>query len=285
MSESAPKLGESRIYLKGIQSFGGVSTNIPCEDETSTGSDGVSRTACVQKPYSQWTESEKMNSGVWAIYSKGKFYSPTDYWTDSGSVRRFDPWRGAVAAPVLKGVDSIIWAGDSYDLVYISFKDFIKVEQKFGTNPLETGNGYPLNTKWDLKTLGNHPYYPDTNSLYLGEVGFGERVELKIKLDKTKYLSPNFGTAVDTGPYQYFTNFTYNPQVSSDRYNINQAADFEISLGFGGNRTDWFHVIKDLSSSDPYKLKNCGTTLDFISQTYTLCVQLPTLSTTSYNFV
>lgn len=280
LSESAPKLGESRVYLKGIQSFGGVSTNIPCTDETSTGSDGVSRTACVQKPYSQWTEPEKMNSGVWAIYSKGKFYSPTDYWTDSGSIRRFDPWRGAVAAPVLKGVDSIIWAGDSYDLVYISFKDFIKVEQKFGTNPLETGNGYPLNTKWDLKTLGNHPYYPDTNSLYLGEVGFGERVELKIKLDKTKYLSPNFGTAVDTGPYQYFTNFTYNSQISSDRYNINQAADFEISLGFGGNRTDWFHVIKDLSSSDPYKLKNCGTTLDFISQTYTLCVQLPTLSTT-----
>ncbi|WP_218054192.1 LIC12048 family lipoprotein [Leptospira weilii] len=280
LSESAPRLGESRVYLKGIQSFGGVSTNIPCTDETSTGSDGVSRTACVQKPYSQWTESEKTNSGVWAIYSKGKFYSPTEYWTDSGSVRKFDPWRGAVAAPILKGVDSIIWAGDNYDLVYISFKDFIKVEQKFGTNPLETGNGYPLNTKWDLKTLGNHPYYPDTNSLYLGEVGFGEKVELKIKLDKTKYLSPNFGSAVDTGPYQYFTNFSYNPQVSSDRYNINQAADFEISLGFGGNRTDWFHVVKDLSSNDPYKLKNCGTTLDFISQVYTLCVQLPTLSTT-----
>ncbi|WP_232423453.1 LIC12048 family lipoprotein [Leptospira weilii] len=280
LSESAPRLGESRVYLKGIQSFGGVSTNIPCTDETSTGSDGVTRTACVQKPYSQWTESEKTNSGVWAIYSKGKFYSPTEYWTDSGSVRKFDPWRGAVAAPILKGVDSIIWAGDNYDLVYISFKDFIKVEQKFGTNPLETGNGYPLNTKWDLKSLGNHPYYPDTNSLYLGEVGFGEKVELKIKLDKTKYLSPNFGSAVDTGPYQYFTNFSYNPQVSSDRYNINQAADFEISLGFGGNRTDWFHVVKDLSSNDPYKLKNCGTTLDFIGQTYTLCVQLPTLSTT-----
>ncbi|EMO83219.1 hypothetical protein LEP1GSC070_2656 [Leptospira santarosai str. AIM] len=279
LSESAPTLAESRVYLKGIQSFGGISTNLPCTDETNTGSDGVSRTACVQKPYSQWTEAEKTNSGVWAIYSKGKFYSPTEYWTDSGNVRRFDPWRGAVAAPILKGVDSVVWAGDSYDLVYISFKDFIKVEQKFGTNPLETGNGYPVNTKWDLKTLGNHPYYPDTNSLFLGEVGFGEKVELKIKLDKTKYLSPNFGSAVDTGPYQYFTNFTYNPQVSSDRYNINQAADFEISLGFGGTRTDWFHIIKDLSSSDPYKLKNCGTTLDFISQTYTLCVQLPTLST------
>ncbi|WP_249262210.1 LIC12048 family lipoprotein [Leptospira alexanderi] len=280
LSESAPTLAESRVYFKGIQSFGGISTSLPCTDETSTGSDGVTRTACVQKPYSQWSESEKTNSGVWAIYSKGKFYSPTEYWTDSGNVRKFDPWRGAVAAPILKGVDSIIWAGDNYDLVYISFKDFIKVEQKFGTNPLETGNGYPLNTKWDLKSLGNHPYYPDSNSLYLGEVGFGEKVELKIKLDKTKYLSPNFGSAVDTGPYQYFTNFSYNPQVSSDRYNINQAADFEISLGFGGTRSDWFHVVKDLSSNDPYKLKNCGTTLDFISQTYTLCVQLPTLSTT-----
>ncbi|WP_235596842.1 LIC12048 family lipoprotein [Leptospira alstonii] len=279
LSESAPTLGESRIYLKGIQSFGGISTNLPCTNETSTGTDGVTRTACVQKPYSQWTEAEKNNSGVWAIYSRGKFYSPTEYWTDSGSVRKFDPWRGAVAAPILKGVDSIIWAGDNYDLVYISFKDFAKVEQKFGTNPLETGNGYPLNTKWELKSLGNHPYYPDAHSLYLGEVGFGEKIELKIKLDKTKYLAPNFGSATDTGPYQYFTNFSYNQQTSTDRYNINQAADFEISMGFGGNRTDWFHIIKDLSSSDPYKLKNCGTTLDFINQTYTLCVQLPTLST------
>ncbi|EMJ92552.1 LIC12048 family lipoprotein [Leptospira alstonii] len=279
LSESAPTLGESRIYLKGVQSFGGISTNLPCTNETSTGTDGVTRTACVQKPYSQWTEAEKNNSGVWAIYSRGKFYSPTEYWTDSGSVRKFDPWRGAVAAPILKGVDSIIWAGDNYDLVYISFKDFAKVEQKFGTNPLETGNGYPLNTKWELKSLGNHPYYPDAHSLYLGEVGFGEKIELKIKLDKTKYLAPNFGSATDTGPYQYFTNFSYNQQTSTDRYNINQAADFEISMGFGGNRTDWFHIIKDLSSSDPYKLKNCGTTLDFINQTYTLCVQLPTLST------
>ncbi|RHX93008.1 LIC12048 family lipoprotein [Leptospira stimsonii] len=280
LSESAPKLGESRIYLKGIQSFGGISTNIPCTDETSTGTDGVSRTACVQKPYSQWTDTEKQSSGVWAIYSRGKFYSPTEYWTDSGSVRKFDPWRGAVAAPILKGVDSIIWAGDNYDLVYISFKDFIKSDQKFGNNPLENGNAYPLNTKWDNKSLGSHPYYPDTNSLYLGEVGFGEKIELKFQLEKTKYLAPNFGSATDAGAYQYFSNFNYNLQTSSDRYNINQAADFEISMGFGGARTDWFHIIKDLSTSDPYKLKNCGTTLDFINQIYNLCVQLPTLSTT-----
>ncbi|PJZ28989.1 LIC12048 family lipoprotein [Leptospira kmetyi] len=280
LTEAAPTLAESRVYIKGIQSFGGISTNLPCTDETSTGTDGVSRTACVQKPYSQWSETEKNSSGVWTVFSRGKFYSPTEYWTDAGTVRKFDPWRGAVAAPIVKGADSIIWAGDNYDLVYISFKDFIKVQQTFGTNPLETGNGYPLNTKWDVKTLGNHPYYPDTNSLYLGEVGFGEKIELKIQLDKTKFLAPNFGSATDTGSYQYFTNFNYNLQTSSDRYNINQAADFEISMGFGGSRTDWFHIIKDLSTSDPYKLKNCGTTLDFINQVYNLCVQLPTLSTT-----
>ncbi|MBM9502561.1 hypothetical protein JWG44_20100 [Leptospira sp. 201903071] len=280
MTEAAPTLAESRVYLKGIQSFGGINTRIPCVDETSTGSDGIARTACVQKPYSQWTNEEKNTSGVWAVFSRGKFYSPTEYWTDAGSVRKFDPWRGTIAAPVVKGVDSIIWAGDNYDLVYVSFKDFLKAEQKFGTNPLETNYGYQFNTKWDIKTLGDHPYYPDTNSLFLGEVGFGEKIELKIQLDKTKFLAPNFGSPTDMGTYQYYTNFNYNLQTTSDRYNINQAADFEISMGFGGARTDWFHIIKDLSTSDPYKLKNCGTTLDFINQVYNLCVQLPTLSTT-----
>ncbi|MBM9577956.1 hypothetical protein JWG45_12440 [Leptospira sp. 201903070] len=280
MTEAAPTLAESRVYLKGIRSFGGISTQIPCVDETNTGTDGLSRTACVQKPYSQWTDVEKNTSGVWAVFSRGKFYSPTEYWTDAGSVRKFDPWRGSIAAPIVKGADSIIWAGDNYDLVYISFKDFIKAEKKFGTNPLETGSGYPFNTKWDLKSLGDHPYYPDTNSLFLGEVGFGEKIELKIQLNKTKFLAPNFGSPTDAGTYQYYTNFNYNLQTTSDRYNINQAADFEISMGFGGARTDWFHIIKDLSTSDPYKLKNCGTTLDFINQIYNLCVQLPTLSTT-----
>lgn len=277
LSEAAPTLAESRVYMKGIQSFGGISTRIPCVDETSTGTDGVTRTACVQKPYSQWTDEEKNTSGVWAVFSRGKFYSPTEYWTDAGSVRKFDPWRGTIAAPVVKGADSIIWAGDNYDLVYVSFKDFIKAEQKFGTNPLETGYGYPFNTKWDSAILGAHPYYPDTNSLFLGEVGFGEKIDLTIKLDSTKYLSPNFGSATDTGLFQYFTNFSYNQQTTTDRYTISQAADFELSMGFGGDRTDWYHIVRDLNNSDPYKLKTCGTTLDFINQTYNLCVQLPTL--------
>ncbi|WP_246838992.1 LIC12048 family lipoprotein [Leptospira yasudae] len=277
LSEAAPTLAESRIYIKGIQSFGGISTRIPCVDETSTGTDGVTRTACVQKPYNQWTNEEKNTSGVWAVFSRGKFYSPTEYWTDAGSVRKFDPWRGTIAAPVVKGADSIVWAGDNYDLVYVSFKDFIKAEQKFGTNPLETGYGYPFNTKWDSAILGAHPYYPDTNSLFLGEVGFGEKIDLTIKLDSTKYLSPNFGSATDTGLFQYFTNFSYNQQTTTDRYTISQAADFELSMGFGGDRTDWYHIVRDLNNSDPYKLKTCGTTLDFINQTYNLCVQLPTL--------
>ncbi|PJZ53186.1 LIC12048 family lipoprotein [Leptospira adleri] len=281
-TEIAPKLGESRLYLKGVQSVGAISTTIPCVDETNTGSDGVTRTACVQKPLSQWTENEKATAGVWTIYSRGKYYSPTEYWLSSNSITKFDPWRGATSAPVVKGVDSIIWAGDNYDLVYISMKDFIQAQQKFGTNPLETGLEYPFNTRWDKLSLGNHPYDPDTNSLYLGEVGFSEKIELKISLNKTQYLTPDFGTPDTTTSSitQFFTNFNYNPKTTTDRYTIEQASDFELSMGFGGSRSDWFHVVKDLSNSDPYKLKSCGKTLDYVNQVFTLCVQLPTLSTT-----
>ncbi|UID85503.1 hypothetical protein J9305_18935 (plasmid) [Leptospira interrogans] len=75
---------------------------------------------------------------------------------------------------------------------------------KFGTNPFETGNGYPLNTKCGSKTLGNHPYFRIQIHFILGEVGFGKGLELKIKLDKTKYLSPELWYCGDTGPYQYF---------------------------------------------------------------------------------
>ncbi|TGL79877.1 hypothetical protein EHQ83_10435 [Leptospira yasudae] len=280
-TEIAPKLGESRVFIKGVESVGGISTNIPCINESNTGSDGVTRTACVQKPLSQWTENEKATAGVWAIYSRGKFYSPTEYWLSSNSISKFDPWRGAVAAPVVKGVDSIIWAGDNYDLVYISMKDFIQAQQKFGTNPLETGLDYHFNTKWDKISMGEHPYDPDTNSLFLGEVGFSEKIELKISLNKTNYLTPDFGTPDTTsGVTQFFTNFSYNPKITTDRYTIEQASDFELSMGFGGSRSDWFHVVKDLSNSDPYKLKSCGKTLDYVNQVFTLCVQLPTLSTT-----
>lgn len=277
-SEIAPTLSESKLHLKGIKNLAGLKTNLPCDPNTKTGSDNVSRTACVQKPYKDWTEAEKASAGIWAIFSKGKYYAPTAYFLDgtgpNATPRKFDPF-GTTPALMVKGPESIIWAGDSYDIVYISFKDLAAKQQQFGTNPLETNDAYYLNTAWDLAELGKHPYYPDTRALFLGDAGFGEKVQLQIKLNETNYLTPNFGTPTDGGLSQYFTDFSYNYKKPTNLFDINQAIDFEISLGFGGTRTDWLHVIKDINAGDNFKMTDCGRTLDFTSQTYYLCIQLP----------
>lgn len=278
LSEVAPTLGESKLHLKGIKSIAGIPTNVPCVNQTLTGSDGQARTACVQTPRSQWTDEESKAAGIWAIYSNGKYYSLTEYWKDlDDSVRTFDP--GNIRkVPMVKGVDSIIWAGDYFDIVYISVKDLVKTEQEktFGTNPLETQREYTLNTSWDLNALGEYQYNPNTNSLFLGKVGFGEQVELNIKLNRTTYLTPDFGVPSVLNGYQYYTNFNYNIVDSTKSFSIDQVADLELSMGFGGDRSDWFHIVKDLDNNDDYKLKNCGRTLDFVSQVFTLCIELPT---------
>lgn len=278
MSDIAPALGEYKVHMKGIKSLGPVPTNIPCIDETHTGSDGVTRTACVQKPVSTWSEEEKNNAGVWAIYSNGKYYNLTEYFRDlDNSIRTFDP-TNSQKTPMVKGVDSIIWAGDYYDIVYISFKDLLKKEQEqtFGTNPLETQRYYKVNTSWDLNSLGNYPYDPEIKSLFLGKLGFGERFELNVKLENNQFLTPNFGAPVDGGLFKYYSNFSYNITNNLKKLSIDQVADMEISLGFGGERSDWFHIVKDLDNSNQYKPKNCGRTLDYVNQTYSLCIELPT---------
>ncbi|TGL64338.1 hypothetical protein EHQ64_02865 [Leptospira sarikeiensis] len=277
-SEVAPSLGEYKIHLKGIKNLGPVPTNIPCTYQTKTGSDGVSRTACVQKPTNEWSEEEKKNAGVWAIYSNGKYYNLTEYYKDlDDSVRTFDP-TNSQKVPMVKGVDSIIWAGDYYDIVYISFKDMLKKEEEktFGTNPLETQRDYMINSSWDLSKLGKYPYDPEVNSLFLGKLGFGERLELNIKLNNNQYITPDFGLPVNGGLFQYYSNFSYNITNDLKKLSIDQVADFEINLGFGGERSDWFHIVKDLDNSNAYKPKNCGRTLDYVNQTYTLCIELPT---------
>ncbi|PKA17048.1 hypothetical protein CH363_05065 [Leptospira haakeii] len=278
LSEVAPALGEFKLHLKGIKSLGPIPTNIPCDPQTRIGSDGVSRTACVQRPISTWTEEEKANSGVWAIYSNGKYYNLTEYFKDlDDSIRTFDP-TNSQKVPMVKGVDSTIWAGDYYDIVYISFKDLLKKEEEktFGTNPLETQREYKLNTSWDLNSFGNYPYDPEIKSLFLGKLGFGERFELNIKLDSNQYLTPNFGLPITSGTFQYFSDFNYNITNDLKKLSINEAADMEISLGFGGERSDWFHIVKDLDNSNSFKPKNCGRTLDYVNQTYSLCIELPT---------
>ncbi|TGK00132.1 hypothetical protein EHQ53_04765 [Leptospira langatensis] len=294
-SEFAPALSNSKIHIKGIKSFAGIPTTLPCTDQTYTSSDGVTRTACVQKPISSWTADEMQNAGVWAIYSNGKFNAPTEYWVDGTNIRIFDP--GNVRkAQMVKGVDSIIWAGDNYDIVYISVKDLAKneVNPPYGATAIGTSGSSPtggsidpndpnsyfkLNTRWDLSQFGQNPYEPDQNSFFVGKVGFDEKVVFTVRLDQTKYLSPDFGTATSGGSYQYFTNFKYTPTIATKRFNIDQVMDFEISLGFGGSRTDWVHVYKDTDLNDPYRVRKMWIdTSGYADQTFRICLRMPTLS-------
>ncbi|TGK61790.1 hypothetical protein EHQ27_17345 [Leptospira wolffii] len=276
-SEIAPTLGDSKLYIRGIKSLAGIKTTIPCVMQSRVDSDGNTQTACVQKLLKDWTPEEEAKAGVWAVYSKGKYYSPTNYSLTSNSLpNKFDA--GATTpAFMVKGVGSTIWAGDTYDIVYVSIKDLANRRKQFGTNPLETEQNYRLNTAWDLTDLGNYPYDPDNRSLFLGDAGFGETVQLQIKLDNTNYLNPSFGTPRIDGQAQYFTDFYYNGKKANDsRYDLDQVLDLEMSLGFGGSRTDWMHVRRDVSAvSDPYKLTSCGKTLDYTTQSYFLCLRLP----------
>ncbi|TGL33925.1 hypothetical protein EHQ52_05180 [Leptospira koniambonensis] len=294
-SEFAPSLGDSKLHIKGIKSLAGVPTNLPCVNQTFAGSDGVNRTACVQKPISTWTEEERKTTGIWAIYSHGKYNAPTEYWVDGSNIRIFDP--GNVRkAQMVKGVDSIIWAGDYYDIVYITVKDLAKHEENppYGATPIGTSGSNPtggsidpndpnsffkLNTQWDLSQFGENPYEPDQKSFYVGKVGFNEKVVFTVKLDKTKYLNPNFGSPENGGSYQYFSDFKYTPTIATKRFNIDQVMDFEISLGFGGQRTDWVHVYKDTDDTDAYKVRKMWIdTSGYADQMFRICLRMPQLS-------
>ncbi|MFB5649587.1 LIC12048 family lipoprotein [Leptospira wolffii] len=280
--ELAPKIDKARIFSSGIKSIGGTARTIPCTPRTDViGSDGNPRSACEQNPLNTWEQTDKDNAGFWVVFSKGKFYNFTEYVMQGQDPNKtpviFDP-SSLKPAQVLKGIDSTIWAGDQIDIVYISLKDYGAKIKDFGTSPLVTNLPFKMNTVWDKVQLGDTPYYPTKNSTYLGAVGFGERVNVQIKLDQTRYLNPNFGTPDIGGNFQYFTKFSYdmNRSATNDLYEYNEVADFEISMGFGGQRTDWMHIEKDINTSgDPYKLQSCGVNFVLVTQTLTLCLQLP----------
>ncbi|PJZ48243.1 LIC12048 family lipoprotein [Leptospira saintgironsiae] len=294
-SEFAPSLGDSKLHIKGIKALAGIPTTLPCVNQSFAGSDGVNRTACVQKPISSWTEDERKTAGVWAIYSHGKYNAPTEYWVDGSNIRIFDP--GNVRkAQMVKGVDSIIWAGDYYDIVYITVKDLAKNEETppYGATPIGSSGSNPaggsidpndpnsffkLNTQWDLSQFGENPYEPDQKSFYVGKVGFNEKVVFTVKLDRTKYLNPSFGLPDSGGSYQYFTDFKYTPTIATKRFNIDQVMDFEISLGFGGQRTDWVHVYKDTDDTDAYHVRKMWIdTSGYTDQTFRICLRMPSAS-------
>ncbi len=272
--EIAPDLAEYKMHVPGIKRIGSVRTTLPCVNETHTGSDSVSRTACVQKPYSQWTDEERENVGVWVVFSDGQYYAHNEYVQDGGVNRIFNtPTGGDVAIPMFQGVNNTAWAGDKFEIFFLSYRDLLI--RAYGTDPFENNEPVLVDTLWNSLEIGSDGFDPDVNSVFLGKAGFGEKIELRVKLDQTAYLDPNFGTGTATAGATVYSDFNYNPRNISERFNLNEVADFEISLGFGGERSDWFHVVRDLDSMDTQKPSSCGTSLDFVEQEFYLCVQLP----------
>ncbi|UID85502.1 hypothetical protein J9305_18930 (plasmid) [Leptospira interrogans] len=77
----------------------------------------VSRPLVLKNHIANGQNQKKMNSEFGRIFPKEILFLQSEYWTDSGMF--VDLMLEGVVAPQLKVWDSIIWAGDSYDLVYI----------------------------------------------------------------------------------------------------------------------------------------------------------------------
>jgi hypothetical protein len=272
-----PDLAQPRFHIRGVRSVGSFSTTLPCSEQTHTGSDGVVRTACVQKPLSDWTDAEKLNSGIWVVFADGRYYAHTEYIRDGGNILTFNtPGPGEAEIPMVRGIDSMMWVGDTFDIAFLSYKELEEVQVYYGTNPLETGEIFTADTLWDSSTISADAFDPDANSKYLGTVGFGEEIEIAFRLNETQYLNPNFGAPSAAGGQNVYTDFSYDPSVVSDRFIMREVADFEISLGFGGERTDWLHITKDLDNTNAQKPDSCGDTLDYVNQVFYKCIKLPT---------
>jgi hypothetical protein len=156
--------------------------------------------------------------------------------------------------------------------------DLFGAEETYGTNPLETGGPFELNTRWNKDTVGTSPFDPDVHAKYLGQAGLGDKIELVFNLKATRLLNPDFGANVGDGTMsaEIYKDVSYDPSVSTKRYNIAEAIDFDMSLALGGNPTDWFNISRDLGGDTDDDLPaSCGQSLNFVAQTFTLCIRLP----------
>ena len=124
--------GHTRVFSSGIKAIAGIANKIPCDMETHTGSDGKERTACVRKPVSQWGDDLK-DAGTWVVFAQGNFYEQTSYVKRGGQILNFNTVnKGETAIPITEGINSKIWAGDYYDIVYLRYADLVvdKVSMK-----------------------------------------------------------------------------------------------------------------------------------------------------------
>lgn len=284
-----------KVYTYTVKSVNGRSVSAPCTSTMGgTGFNPQTRQyeavtgVCVIK-IKDLTEEQLNSLSIWATFNNGKYFKSGDVAKFSnGNYVSFDGVSLAgcgkagqpCGIPVLKGLNSYVWAGDNYDLVYLRMSDYLSRLEKFGVNPLETGANLTFNTAWSAKDVGEFPWYPQVRSTYLGKAGVGDTIEIKIKLNDTTYLGPNFGTSTqDSLGGLVFTDFKYDTRKETSKlFNVREAIDFELNMGLGGERSDWVNLIRgtiDGSAADDVKVTNCGQSWNFLQQEYTFCLILP----------
>lgn len=270
-----------KFYYEGVKSLNGIVNNVPCESYVwGTSYDGNNVKACVIKP-------ENLDGSFvpflaqWMVFANGRYFDLLKKATDgAGNVRYFD---GANTIPIVEGLNSTIWAGDNYDLTYLSMADLFNEQNDFGTNPIETQEVVQINTKWTNDTLGPAPFHPSSNSKYLGKVGVGDQVEIEVDLLSTNYLNPGFGLPVNGGTYDLYKNFTYNLQPDLiNSFTHENGMDIQVNFGLGGAKENWYSISRTAGAAhvaDTNTISSvpgdCGQSWDYVAQKFILCFEVP----------
>lgn len=274
-----------KMYTYTVKSVNGREVTAPCSALGSgigylpeTGTYGPVTNVCEIK-MANLTEQQLDAFSVWATFNNGKLYAPDDFAKNSGgAIISFDGVAVATCGmpnqpcgiPVAKGIASTVWAGDNYDLVLLRMPDFLNLQNAFGRNPIETGARLALNTKWDIAAMGEYPFDPTTRSVFLGKAGLGDTIELTFNLKDTKLLNPNWGNDVDASNNIAFNDFRYSPSTSTRKYTVEEAVDFELNFGVGGQTSDWYNILRSP------QLVVVNKSLDYINQKFTIQLTLPT---------
>lgn len=266
------------VYSHSIRSINGVANHFPCHAMV-PGIDhgGNSVEACLVR-VRDLTPEEDTQVGLWVIFDNGKYFDKARIKTDgSGAPIYFEG-----TTPVAEAIHSKVWAGDHYDIVYLSMDDFVQREQEYGSNPLETGETFFLNTRWNRDYLGANPDYPQTNSVLLGQAGLGEKIEISVELKDNWVLNPDFGSPEMTPDYLKYDSFSYLWQKDDvTLHDMDKAFDFQVNFDQGGTRDHWYNILRtDLSATPDSNavlvgVKTCGQSWNFLSQVFTVCVQVP----------
>lgn len=291
-----------RVYTYAVKSVNGRSVTAPCTSSLTgtigynelTGLPITQNNVCVIK-VADLTEQQLDSLSLWVMFNNGKYSKSGDVAKrTNGDEITFDgvPLTGCsqqvapCGIPVLKGVNSTVWAGDNYDLVYMRLVDFLSRQRTFGKNPLEAGTTLSFNTKWDLAQLdpnqtGVNPFDPEVKSIYLGKAGLGDQVQITFNLKDTTFLNPDFGFNLSGSTDLEYSKFTYNPQKATKKFTVDEAIDFELSMGIGGTRNDWQNIMRPPppTSAVPAENENIekvSATLDYLEQKFTVTVKLPT---------